>query len=247
MLLDDLKEIPQDEQGQYIAKFKEWVATLFAKHSRIMSAAITGPARFPTERNRKANNSYDSAVAEFQSWRERTQKAIARRIEAAKPQEQKTAEAWERVKEDIDRFVDWNLCSTNLYNRLETIARKGEVELMQRAIDYVRELNKGRKRPIYTERHKFFKLAELAAAIRGRRAVTAEKTDKDVPFDGGIVRYNFAEDRLQILFNEKPDAGMIGTLKHSGFRWSPRFGAWQRQLTRNAEDTAKRLLNIKLR
>lgn len=247
LLLDDLKGIPQDEQGQYIAKFKEWVATLFAKHSRIMSAAITGPARFPTERNRKANNSYDSAVAEFQSWRERTQKAIARRIEAAKPQEQKTAEAWERVKEDIDRFVDWNLCSTNLYNRLETIARKGEVELMQRAIDYVRELNKGRKRPIYTERHKFFKLAELAAAIRGRRAVTAEKTDKDVPFDGGIVRYNFAEDRLQILFNEKPDAGMIGTLKHSGFRWSPRFGAWQRQLTRNAEYTAKRLLNIKLR
>ena len=223
LLLDDLKEIPQDEQGQYIAKFKEWVATLFAKHSRIMSAAITGPARFPTERNRKANNSYESAVAEFQSWRERVQAAAARRIEAAKPQEQKTAEAWERVKEDIDRFVDWNLCSTNLYNRLETIARKGEVELMQRAIDYVRELNKGRKRPIYTERHKFFKLAELAAAIRGRRAVTAEKTDKDVPFDGGIVRYNFAEDRLQILFNEKPDAGMIGTLKHSGFRWSPRF------------------------
>ena len=41
LLLDDLKEIPQDEQGQYIAKFKEWVATLFAKHSRIMSAAIT--------------------------------------------------------------------------------------------------------------------------------------------------------------------------------------------------------------
>ena len=72
------------------------------------------------------------------------QAAAARRIEAAKPQEQKTAEAWERVKEDIDRFVDWNLCSTNLYNRLETIARKGEVELMQRAIDYVRELNKGR-------------------------------------------------------------------------------------------------------
>ena len=247
LLLDDLKEIPQDEQGQYIAKFKEWVATLFAKHSRIMSAAITFTDTAPTERNRKANNSYESAVAEFQSWRERVQAAAARRIEAAKPQEQKTAEAWERVKEDIDRFVDWNLCSTNLYNRLETIARKGEVELMQRAIDYVRELNKGRKRPIYTERHKFFKLAELAAAIRGRRAVTAEKTDKDVPFDGGIVRYNFAEDRLQILFNEKPDAGMIGTLKHSGFRWSPRFGAWQRQLTRNAEDTAKRLLNIKLR
>lgn len=247
LLLDDLKEIPQDEQGQYIAKFKEWVATLFAKHSRIMSAAITGPARFPTERNRKANNSYDAAVAEFQNWRERTQKAIARRVEAAKPQEQKTAEAWVRVKEDIDRFVDWNLSPTNLYNRLETVARKGEVELMQQAIDYVRELNKQRKRPIFTERHKFFKLAELATAIRQRQGATAEKENKDVPFDGGIVRYNFAEDRLQILFNEKPDAELNGKLKRSAFRWSPRFGAWQRQLTYNAEYAAEHLLNIKLR
>ena len=213
-----------------------------------MSAAITGPARFPTERNRKANNSYDSAVAEFQSWRERTQKAIARRIEAAKPQEQKTAEAWERVNEDIDRFVDWNLCSTNLYNRLETIARKGEVELMQQAIDYVRELNKGRKRPIYTERHKFFKLAELAAAVRQRQGATAEKENKDVPFDGGIVRYNFAEDRLQILFNEIPDKE-FRTKMHNQYRfnWSRQFGAWQRQLTRNAEYAAECLLNIKLR
>lgn len=248
LLLDDLKEIPEDEQAQYIVKFKEWVATLFAKHSRIMSAAITGPARFPTERNRKANNSYDSAIAEFQSWRERTQKAIARRIEAAKPQEQKTAEAWERVKEDIDRFVDWNLCSTNLYNRLETIARKGEVELMQQTIDYVRELNKGRKRPIYTERHKFFKLAELAAAVRQRQGATAEKENKDVPFDGGIVRYNFAEDRLQILFNEIPDKE-FRTKMHNQYRfnWSRQFGAWQRQLTRNAEYAAECLLNIKLR
>lgn len=247
MLLDDLKEIPEDEQGQYIAKFKAWIATLFAKHSRIMSAAITGPARFPTERNRKANNSYDSAVAEFQSWRERVQKAAARRIEAAKPQEQKTAEAWKSIKEDIDRFVDWNLCSTNLYNRLETIARKGEVELMQQTIDYVRELNKGRKRPIYTERHKFFKLAELAAAVRQRQGATAEKENKDVPFDGGIVRYNFAEDRLQILFTEIPDKE-FRTKMHNQYRfnWSRQFGAWQRQLTRNAEYAAAQLLNIKL-
>lgn len=89
LLLDDLKEIPQDEQGQYIAKFKEWVATLFAKHSRIMSAAITGPARFPTERNRKANNSYESAVAEFQSWRERVQAAAAAASKRPNPRSRK--------------------------------------------------------------------------------------------------------------------------------------------------------------
>ena len=119
---------------------------------------------------------------------------------------------------------------------------------MQQAIDYVRELNKGRKRPIYTERHKFFKLAELAAVIRGRRAATVTKENKDVPFDGGIVRYNFAEDRLQILFNEIPDKE-FRTKMHNQYRfnWSRQFRAWQRQLTQNAECAAERLLNIKLR
>lgn len=244
LLLDDLTHIPEDEQAQYIAKFKAWVATLFAKHSRIMSAAITGPANFPTARNNKANSSYESAVAEFQNWRERAEKAAARRIEAAKPQEQKNAEAWERVKYDIDN----HFLPTNLYNRLETIARKGEVELMQQAIDYVRELNKERKRAIFTERHKFFKLAALAAAVRERQGATAERENKDVPFDGGIVRYNFAEDRLQILFNEMPDKA-FRTKMHREYRfnWSRQFNAWQRQLTRNAEDAAERLLNIKLR
>ena len=244
LLLDDLTHIPEDEQAQYIAKFKAWVAMLFAKHSRIMSAAITGPANFPTARNNKANSSYESAVAEFQNWRERAEKAAARRIEAAKPQEQKNAEAWERVKYDIDN----HFLPTNLYNRLETIARKGEVELMQQAIDYVRELNKERKRAIFTERHKFFKLAALAAAVRERQGATAERENKDVPFDGGIVRYNFAEDRLQILFNEMPDKA-FRTKMHREYRfnWSRQFNAWQRQLTRNAEDAAERLLNIKLR
>lgn len=73
-LLDDLKQIPDAEQEQYIAKFRDWVRTLFDKHSRIMSAMITGPANFPTRRNEKANNYYDSAVSEFGAWRERPSK-----------------------------------------------------------------------------------------------------------------------------------------------------------------------------
>ena len=28
----------------------------------------------------------------------------------------------------------------------------------------------------------------------------------------------------------------------NGFRWSPRYGAWQRQLTQNAENAARRIL-----
>ena len=51
---------------------------------------------------------------------------------------------------------------------------------------------------------------------------------------------NAEENRLQILFDEIPDADTRDALKSNGFRWSPRNKAWQRQLTQNAEYAARR-------
>lgn len=53
-------------------------------------------------------------------------------------------------------------------------------------------------------------------------------------FDGGTVKANQTENRLQIFFDGKPDAHIRESLKSSGFRWSPKAGAWQRQLNDNA-------------
>lgn len=41
----DLLNMPESEKEHYITKYKDWVRTLFAKHSRIMSAMITGMKR----------------------------------------------------------------------------------------------------------------------------------------------------------------------------------------------------------
>lgn len=239
-LNSDLENIPQEEQEQYIAKFKEWVRTLFDKHSRCLSSMITGPANFPTRRNEKANNSYENAVKEFGEWREKAQKAIARRIEEAKPAEQKAEEQWEAVKLEIDTVYITQL----LYGKLERIALKGEVELMQKSIDYVRELNAQRKKPIFTERHKFFKLAQLAELWRDKIEQKNGRESIELEFEDGKVVKNFSEDRLQIIFDGKPNSDVISNLKHNGFRWSPRFGAWQRQLTSNAYYGASRVIPV---
>ena len=53
-------------------------------------------------------------------------------------------------------------------------------------------------------------------------------------FDGGKVEANTDANRLQIFFDGKPDEATREELKHNGFRWSPKEGAWQRQLTTNA-------------
>ena len=80
--------------------------------------------------------------------------------------------------------------------------------------------------------------------IRGRIAELKKRTESTPEgweFDGGRVVVNTTENRLQIIFDGKPDADIRTELKGEGFRWAPSQGAWQRQLTDNAMRAARRL------
>ena len=252
----DLENMPENEKERYITKYKDWVRTLFGKHSRIMSAMITGPARFPTHRNEKANNSYESAYSEFREWREKALKAIARRIEEAKPAEQRENEEWMRLKrsilssastikeinDGINRYSNKALFVSSIYGKVETYAKRGDVVIVEKAVAYIRELNK--QSSIITERHKFFKLVEMAKSVYEAQEVRANKEDVEIEFEGGKVVKNFSEDRLQIIFPGKPDSETISKLKSNGFRWAPRSTAWQRQLSLNAYYACARVVPV---
>lgn len=60
-------------------------------------------------------------------------------------------------------------------------------------------------------------------------------------FDGGEVKMNREANRLQVFFDEKPDRDTCSAMRHSGFKWAPSVGVWQRQLTDNAIYAAKHL------
>lgn len=53
-------------------------------------------------------------------------------------------------------------------------------------------------------------------------------------FEGGEAVANQEENRLQLIFDEKPSEEQRSKLKSWGFRWSPSNKAWQRQLNGNA-------------
>ena len=80
--------------------------------------------------------------------------------------------------------------------------------------------------------------------IRGRIAELKKRTESTPEgweYDGGRVVVNTTENRLQVIFDGKPDADVRAELKGEGFRWAPSQGAWQRQLTDNAMRAARRL------
>lgn len=77
-------------------------------------------------------------------------------------------------------------------------------------------------------------IKRLEARINGLRTARerlAQRGDAAETFDGLTLRRNGEENRVQLIFSEKPDADTRALLKSRGFHWSPRAGAWQRQLT----------------
>ena len=64
-------------------------------------------------------------------------------------------------------------------------------------------------------------------------------------FDGGKVVANDDKNRLQIFFDEIPQAEVREALKGHGFRWARSEGAWQRQLSSNAIYAARHIAAIR--
>lgn len=59
--------------------------------------------------------------------------------------------------------------------------------------------------------------------------------------DGVKMSVNAEAARVQIFFPGKPDEETRSMLKSNGFRWSPRFGAWQRENTPRGVAVAKEI------
>ena len=97
---------------------------------------------------------------------------------------------------------------------------------------------------LYGKPYPDYELASLRGRIK-RVQARLEELDKlqqmqaqptaDEQHDGFKVVRNAEQNRLQLIFDGKPDEQTRQLLKSNGFRWSPRNQAWQRQLTNNAE------------
>ncbi|MBE9598692.1 DUF3560 domain-containing protein [Pedobacter sp. MC2016-24] len=69
-----------------------------------------------------------------------------------------------------------------------------------------------------------------------------QRPAQEVLFEGGSIIENKEANRIQILFDAKPDEAIRKMLKGAGFRWSPTENAWQRHLNANGIYAAKSVL-----
>lgn len=258
-LHNDLQSIPEAERERYLENYRKYFSAMLTSHANCASTMITGPANFNHKRNEKANRSYDNRLNEFRTWRDRALAAITRKMEDTKPQEQKQEEAWQQLlmvisssastihSINIGKCEGYNksLFVDSIRNRVSTYARNGEVEIVDKAIEYIHEQNKKGQKAIITEQNSFFKLPLIARAQRAKLEELSVKENKVIPFDGGKIILNYQEDRLQICLDSMPSDELRHTLKREySFNWSAKNKAWQRRLTNNALRDAKKALNL---
>lgn len=92
-------------------------------------------------------------------------------------------------------------------------------------------------------RQKIKAAEERAEQLKKLKAKAEQPTEDKYPHvDGVEVEENAEAMRIQLFFDGKPSEEVRGILKSRGFRWSPSFGAWQRQLTENGKYATRKAL-----
>jgi hypothetical protein len=217
---------------------------------------ITGPARFPTARNQKRSQWADNKANDLLEWDKKASAAIKRKLLDARPEEEKDAAEWRQLANEITRSLNviegidergdyWTRSAfvNSIAGKVERLALGGDVALVDKALELVKAYGEKHKKPAITDRHNFWTFSELSRQ-KAAEAATKAVREPEVAEEGKGVKIvcNAAIDRVQIVFDQKPDAAMIASLKSEAWNWSRREGAWQRKLTEAAKQSAKRII-----
>lgn len=229
----------------YCRKLAENMNASYSIEARCPSILISGGGNFPVRKKEKQNAARDRNLEQWnyiQGLLDKIRGVGTGGISSDDPQAVEKLEARLAALEKNQEMMK----AANAAIRMKDPA-KGDTKLAE--LGYTPEDIAKLREPDFCGRigYPAYELQNNNANIRRIRGRIAElkKRTESTPegweFDGGRVVVNTTENRLQVIFDGKPDADVRTELKGEGFRWAPSKGAWQRQLTDNAMRAARRL------
>ncbi len=231
----------------YARKLAENMNNGYAIDARVPSVMIAGPANFPTRKKEKQNAARDCNMQEWREIQELLNKirgvgtgGISADDPDAVGKLKKKLEALEESQETM-KFVN------DYYRKNDTLDRcpfltQEQIQKLKSDMESNWHYGNAPYLP--------WQLTNNGAEIRRvkKRIEELERKAETMytgwEFDGGHVEPCKEDNRLRIYFDEKPDEDIRSELKSNGFKWSPKAGAWQRQLTANAFYAADRIACI---
>lgn len=260
-MVDEAVELGEREKKRVDPMYHEKIDQLVDSYSRRLadnlndasrigtmcpSVMISGGSNFPVRKKEKQNAASDRNMQEYMEIQ-----GILDKIKSVGKGgiSSDDHQAIEKLQAKLDKLVKHQemMKAANAAIRMKD-HEKGNAKLAE--MGYTPDEIKQLREPDFCGRigYPSYLLSNNNANIkRIRDRITALEKKKTEPtlegwdFDGGSVIANTEANRLQILFDEKPDEATRATLKQNGFRWSPTNSAWQRKLTPNAEIAARRV------
>ena len=232
-------ELRDDYEAKYLKKWCEWLAAL----SRCYSVLVTGPARFNNRRHDRMNDYEQAARQRLQDWCDKVVKRINRQERLTGWQEV------ERLQNKLDTLTEWHeqMKAANKIIKSKSTADEQREELAAIGLDKMEiaevmgEVYPWKGYPAASLSNNLAKIKATQAAIERHKAM-AEAEDKEITFNGGRVVMCNSDERMRFYFDEMPSTEVRALMKRKAFKWSPKNGAWQRQLTANCKFDTKRIL-----
>ena len=205
--------------------------------ARVPSILIAGGSNFPTRKKEKQNAARDSNYREWQDIQGLLDKIRSTGMGGISADDPQAVQKLEKKLENLEKSQE-TMKAVNAYYRkhktLDGCPHLSPEQLEKLKADMASSWHLEDK-PFAT-----WALSNNSAEIRRvKDRIKSLSQQKEIgfvgwEFDGGKVEANTEANRLQIFFEDKPDEATREALKSNGFRWSPKAGAWQRQLTSNA-------------
>ena len=205
--------------------------------ARVPSILIAGGSNFPTRKKEKQNAARDSNYREWQDIQGLLDKIRSTGMGGISADDPQAVQKLEKKLESLEKSQETMKAVNAYYRKHKTIdgcPHLSPEQLEKLKADMASSWHLGDK-PFAT-----WALSNNSAEIRRvKDRIKSLSQQKEIgfvgwEFDGGKVEANTEANRLQIFFEDKPDEATREALKSNGFRWSPKAGAWQRQLTSNA-------------
>lgn len=236
---------------RYSRKLAEYYNDYYRNEASCPSVMISGGSNFPVRKKERQNSRRDTLRKTWQYLEDYAQK-ITHLLTMEQPILSNDENAIELLEEKLENLTDMQerMKAANKAIRLKD-TEKGDEQL--RDMGYSDEEIKELRTPDFCGRVGYpdYALTNNNANIKRTKnrlenlkmEKSRETTESEVSgLPGVTLKENVEEMRLQLFFEGKPESEVRDILKRQAFKWSPRNGCWQRQLTNNARYAAKQAL-----
>lgn len=235
---------------KYARKLAEWYNEHFRVEAMCPSILISGAGNFPVHKKEKQNSRRETLRQKWNDIQKIVDRIASCGTDAIKSNDARAIEKLELKIEKLTEEQEMMKVVNAYYRKNKTL--DGCPALTEEEIEKLKEeMAKGwsiEDKPfpgwaLSNNNANIRRLKERLEKLKTiKEAGTQEHSEDEVGIEGLKIVENTEAMRIQLIFDDKPDEKTRELLKRNGFRWSPRFTAWQRNLNENGKWAARRVI-----